>query len=168
MNSSSEPRDIVKEQYAVVRRSLTDLDERVAARYWNEDAPIRVGFRRFLESLDKFAGWGPAEDESESSGPSEQATATVADTVDVLFTLPADVQAERVVLCGEFNQWSPDGIPLERAEDGTWRAIVALAPGRSYRYRYLLDGERWENAREADDYVPNPYGTVDSVIRVVP
>jgi hypothetical protein len=87
---------------------------------------------------------------------------------DVTFTFPADVQAGSVVLCGEFNQWSVEGIPLDRGDDGIWRAVVALEPGRSYRYRYLIDGERWVNAPGADQYVPNPYGSLDSVLSVEP
>jgi hypothetical protein len=85
-------------------------------------------------------------------------------TVDVRFTLPAEVQAGTVALCGEFNNWSAHDIRLERGADGTWQATVALEPGRSYRYRYLLDGERWENAWQADRYVPNPYSSTDSVV----
>ena len=92
--------------------------------------------------------------------------AVKARTVNVTFTLPADVQASSVALCGEFNDWSAGNINLERDDDGSWRATVALKPGRSYRYRYLLDGERWENAWQADVYVPNPYGSDDSVILV--
>jgi len=88
--------------------------------------------------------------------------------IGITFTLPADVHADSVVLCGEFNQWSPEGIKLERGTDGIWRTTVGLEPGRSYRYRYLLDGERWENAWHADRYVPNPYGSTDSVIIVEP
>jgi 1,4-alpha-glucan branching enzyme len=87
-------------------------------------------------------------------------------TVDVRFTLPADVQADKVALCGEFNEWSADNINLERDGDGSWIITVALKPGRSYRFRYLLDGERWENAWQADGYLPNPYGSHDSVILV--
>ena len=87
-------------------------------------------------------------------------------TVDVTFTLPAEVQASTVALCGEFNHWSAENIRLERGSDGCWRATVALEPGRSYRYRYLLDGERWENAWQADRYVPNSYGGDNSVILV--
>jgi Carbohydrate-binding module 48 (Isoamylase N-terminal domain) len=87
-------------------------------------------------------------------------------TVDVVFTLPADVGADRVALCGDFNDWSPDAIGCARATDGTWQVTVALEPGRSYRYRYLLDGERWENGGQADRYEPNPYGGVDSVVVV--
>jgi 1,4-alpha-glucan branching enzyme len=87
-------------------------------------------------------------------------------TVKVTFTLPADVQAESVALCGDFNDWSAENIKLARDGDGLWRVTVALQPGHSYRYRYLVDGERWENAWHADRYVPNPYGSDDSVILV--
>ena len=89
-----------------------------------------------------------------------------AGTIDVRFTLPAEVQAGTVTLCGEFNSWSAHDIRLERGGDGSWQATVALEPGRSYRYRYLLDGERWENAWQADRYAPNPYGGTDSVVVV--
>ena len=84
----------------------------------------------------------------------------------VIFTLSAAVQAESVALCGDFNDWSADATPLELGSDGYWRVAVALQPGRSYRYRYLINGERWENARDADAYVPNPYGGTDSVVVV--
>ena len=89
-----------------------------------------------------------------------------AGTVEVTFVLPAEVQADSVALCGEFNEWSSD-IKLERDVDGPWRATVPLSPGRAYRYRYLLDGERWENAWQADGYVPNPYGSEDSLVVVI-
>jgi 1,4-alpha-glucan branching enzyme len=87
-------------------------------------------------------------------------------TVDVRFTLPAEVHAGTVALCGEFNNWSDQDIRLERGRDGSWQGTAALEPGRSYRYRYLLDGKRWENAWQADRYVPNPYGSTDSVVVV--
>jgi 1,4-alpha-glucan branching enzyme len=87
-------------------------------------------------------------------------------TVKVTFTLPADVQAQSVALCGDFNDWSAENIKLARDGDGSWRVTVALQPGHSYRYRYLVDGERWENAWHADRYVPNPYGSDDSVVLV--
>jgi len=86
--------------------------------------------------------------------------------VKVPFALPAEVEADHVALCGEFNNWSPDDINLSRDADGCWRATVSLEPGRTYRYRYLLDGQRWENAWDADGYLPNPYGEDDSVIVV--
>ncbi|HXY43763.1 MAG TPA: isoamylase early set domain-containing protein [Acidimicrobiales bacterium] len=96
--------------------------------------------------------------------PTKQATKVK--TVDVIFTLPADVHADSVALCGEFNEWSADNMKLEHDGDGSWKVTVALEPGHSYRYRYLLDGQRWENAWQADGYVPNPYGSDDSVVVV--
>jgi 1,4-alpha-glucan branching enzyme len=84
--------------------------------------------------------------------------------VEAILTLPAEVEAVSVVLCGEFNAWSTEDIKLERAGDGCWHATVALEPGRTYRY--LLDGQRWENAWQADGYVANPYGGEDSVVTV--
>jgi hypothetical protein len=39
--------------------------------------------------------------------------------------------------------------------------------GRRYRFRYLLDGERWANDGAADDYVANDFGVDDSVIDLV-
>jgi hypothetical protein len=86
-------------------------------------------------------------------------------TVDVVFSLPAETQADRVALCGEFNDWSLDSISLARGDDRTWRVTVPLAPG-TYRYKFLLDGETWENGTEADRYEENAYGTQDSVIVV--
>lgn len=160
---------MAKQQYASVRRELVAFDDRVMARYWDEDTPIRASFRWFLGCLDEFVGWPPADDEPPISIAAGEAGApAAAQTVDVAFTLPAEVQAETVALCGEFNGWSADDIQLERDGDGTWRATVALEPGRSYRYRYLLDGERWENAWQADRYVQNSFGSVDSVVVVEP
>ena len=177
------PRDVAKQQYANVRRSLTDFEERVVARYWDEDTLARASFEWLLGSLDLFAGWFLADDEiarrgqdlmrqtSYPAGHREaepDQPAVKASLVDITFTLPADVEADTVALCGEFNQWSVGDIQLERDRDGVWRAVVALEPGRSYRYRYLLDGERWENASDAGQYVANPFGSVDSVISVAP
>ena len=87
-------------------------------------------------------------------------------TVPVTFTLPAEVGAADVALCGDFNNWDTGPIPLIRETDGEWQVTVPLAPGGIYRYRYLLDGERWENAWDADRYEPNPYGSDNSVVIV--
>ena len=268
------PRSLAKLQYAAARLPFTVLDEWVVARYWGQHAPVRLGFERWLGSLDVLAGRllsdeeisrrglslmrlfrDPVQDGSPvtdtpvqpahagqlpaaeqaaevlpaaehtpealpagnhasdvrdqvaahqaqddpqqvqqsdnghvttGSAPSAADQAPVSDdagaagqpdtpdtpdagvsgTVDITFLLPAEVHADTVALCGEFNDWSADDTQLERGSDGSWRAIVALKPGRSYRYRYLLDGHRWENDRQADRYVPNALGSTDSVVVV--
>jgi hypothetical protein len=116
---------------------------------------------RLVKYLEDTVGDRGGEQPDRPAGPAAKAS-----TVDVRFTLPADVHADTVALCGEFNNWSAQDIQLQRGDDGSWQATVALQPGHSYRYRYLLDGERWENAWKADRYAPNSYGTTDSVIVV--
>ena len=100
---------------------------------------------------------------ADEAGQTQAATSTP--TVEVVFSLPAETTAERVALCGDFNDWAPEGISLTRAADRSWQVTVPLVPG-SYRYKYLLDGVTWENGPDADRYEENAYGTLDSVIEV--
>jgi 1,4-alpha-glucan branching enzyme len=79
------------------------------------------------------------------------------------FRLDVKLDVERASVVGEFNDWSVTANPMVRNETG-FETQIPLMPGRSYRYRYLLDGERWENDWTADAYVPNNYGSEDSVI----
>jgi hypothetical protein len=102
--------------------------------------------------------------EAQAAGVTGEAAGTER-TVDVVFSLPAETQADRVALCGEFNDWSLESISLARGDDRAWRVTVPLVPG-TYRYKFLLDGETWENGTDADRYEENAYGTQDSVIVV--
>jgi Carbohydrate-binding module 48 (Isoamylase N-terminal domain) len=87
-------------------------------------------------------------------------------TVPVTFTLPSEVGAGDVALCADFNNWTAGSIPLSRGGDGAWQVTVPLEPGNTYHFRYLLDGQRWENAWQADRYEPNPFGSDNSVVIV--
>lgn len=82
----------------------------------------------------------------------------------VTFKLPAEVEATQVALVGEFNEWSADSHQMKQLKDGSFSLTVSLPAGQDYRFRYLLDGERWENDWEADAYLPNTHGTDDSLI----
>jgi len=84
----------------------------------------------------------------------------------VTFMLPPDVSAKKAVVCGDFNDWSTKSHPMKRRTDGSFSTTVTLPAGREYRFRFFLDNERWENAWQADEYLPNEFGTEDSVIRV--
>jgi 1,4-alpha-glucan branching enzyme len=94
----------------------------------------------------------------------QKKTPTANGTVRVTFELPAAVTAEHIALCGEFNDWSETASPMRLARNGRWHTMLPLQQGRSYRFRYLADGERWINDWAADDYVANPFGGDDSVI----
>ena len=84
----------------------------------------------------------------------------------VTFALPREVGAKRVALCGEFNEWKPKAHRMKQRKDGSFSITVSLPAGQSYRFKYLLDGQRWENDWSADKYVPNEFGSENSVVIV--
>jgi 1,4-alpha-glucan branching enzyme len=84
--------------------------------------------------------------------------------VAVTFEVDPAVGAHRAFVCGEFNDWSQESHAMNRNGEGGFNLTVELPAGRAYRFRYFLDGERWENDWAADDYVPNEFGSHDSVI----
>jgi 1,4-alpha-glucan branching enzyme len=86
-------------------------------------------------------------------------------TTKVTFNLPKEVKADEVAVCGDFNDWDPTANPMRKYKDGHFGVAINLGQGE-YRYRFLLDGEKWENDWEADNYAPNPYGGEDSIIKV--
>ncbi|MGL6269713.1 MAG: isoamylase early set domain-containing protein, partial [Chitinophagaceae bacterium] len=73
----------------------------------------------------------------------------------VTFILPAEIvaNASHGLLLGEFNNWDKEnGFSLKKAKDGSMKATIELQEGKSYEYRYLLDGGRWENDQTAEHY----------------
>jgi 1,4-alpha-glucan branching enzyme len=87
-------------------------------------------------------------------------------TCKVTFELPAQVEAGSVALVGDFNNWSPHATTMTKRKDGRFSTTISLVAGRDYRYRFLLDGVRWENDWAADAYVGNEFGSEDSVIKL--
>ncbi len=53
---------------------------------------------------------------------------------------------------------------MKRKKDGRFSIALNLEGGREYRFRYYLDGSRWENDPDCDRLVPNIFGTQDSVV----
>ncbi len=84
----------------------------------------------------------------------------------ITFKVPADMNAEQAALCGEFNNWDRTTNPMKRLKDGGFSTTISVPSGQSYRFRYLLDDQRWENDWEADAYVPNEHGSDDSLVNV--
>lgn len=83
----------------------------------------------------------------------------------VTLTLPSEWAEKEVVVAGEFNDWKVGEEKLEKKKD-SWTTTLRLKPESEYKFKYLIDGERWENDDAADKYVPNEFGTEDSVISV--
>lgn len=87
------------------------------------------------------------------------------DSCRVTFQISAEeAAAQSASVLGEFNDWQTRSHPLDRQKDGSFRLTLALPAGRDYRFRYLLDGERWQNDTGADDYRFNQFGSQDSIL----
>ena len=84
----------------------------------------------------------------------------------ITFRVPAEIEADTAALLGDFNAWDAERHPLTRRKDGSHSATLSLETGRNYRFRYLLDRDRWVNDDEADREVPNAFGTRDCVISI--
>jgi hypothetical protein len=82
----------------------------------------------------------------------------------VTFRLPPELAATRATVVGEFNGWSRDSHVMAPDGGGLLTITVPLQVGRGYRFRYLLEGEQWENDWAADAYWPNEFGGNDSVV----
>ena len=81
------------------------------------------------------------------------------------FTFPVEAAptAETIEILGDFNNWK-EGVKMKKQKNGIFKATVELKTGKEYQFRYLIDGETWENDWEADKYIATPYGDENSVI----
>ena len=87
-------------------------------------------------------------------------------TCKVTFSLPDTVNATSVTLQGDFTKWEKSPLKMKHYKDGNFKVSVSLKARKSYRFRYQLDGERWENDWEADAYASNEFGSEDSIVEV--
>lgn len=90
------------------------------------------------------------------------------ETCKVTFTIDHDVveDADAVHLLGDFNDWDAASLPMKRNKSGAFSTSVKLPCGERYQFRYLIDETTWENDAAADDYVPSPFGSDNSVVEV--
>ncbi len=82
------------------------------------------------------------------------------------FRLPREAapKARKVTIVGDFNNWDKETTRLQKLDNGDFTITLELAPGKEYRFRYLIDGKIWENDWCADKYVKSTYGVEDSVV----
>ena len=84
----------------------------------------------------------------------------------VTFILPTNVDAKSACLCGDFNNWDMESIPMKKDQDENLSVTINLAAGQDYKFRYCIDNSQWENDPDADAQVPNPFGGEDSIVKV--
>ena len=92
------------------------------------------------------------------------ATPNGSQSIEITFWLEDD-RAREVHLSGEFNEWSPNGLPMIRqGNNGQWQKRITLKPGR-YEYKFVADG-RWVHDPLAAENVANGHGSLNSVVRI--
>jgi 1,4-alpha-glucan branching enzyme len=82
----------------------------------------------------------------------------------VTFALPEAIRAETAYLVGDFNEWNETRTPMKKLKKGRFTVTLELEKGREYQFRYLVNGEEWQNDWHADKYAPNPFGEENSVV----
>lgn len=86
----------------------------------------------------------------------------------VTFRLPKEAasDAKTVTIVGDFNNWDITENKMKKLKNGDFTLTLDLPCNREYRFRYLIDTNRWENDWFADKYIPNDFGADDSVVVV--
>lgn len=102
----------------------------------------------------------------QGAGASAAGTAAVASGVSQVQFVLVMPSARSVALVGDFNDWNPTGLELQRApSDGVWSITLPLAPGR-YRYCFVIDGARWQADPNAPRAVEDDFGRPNSILTV--
>jgi chromosome partitioning protein len=72
--------------------------------------------------------------------------------------------ARKVMIAGDFNNWTPVSTPMVRAKEGVWQMRLPLPQGR-YRYRLVVDG-KWITDPNNDAVETNQFGELNNVVEV--
>lgn len=73
--------------------------------------------------------------------------------------------AETVEILGLNSDWQ-NAVIMSRKKDGTFSADVNLPKDSQHEFRYLVDEKDWLNEPDADQEIPNIYGSTNSLITV--
>jgi len=72
-------------------------------------------------------------------------------------------RANNVQIAGDFNNWQPAKMPMERVgSSGVWQMKIKLPQGK-YRYRLVVDGQ-WQQDPYNELTELNPFGDFNSVL----
>ncbi|MCD4650737.1 MAG: isoamylase early set domain-containing protein [Candidatus Cloacimonetes bacterium] len=87
----------------------------------------------------------------------------------VTFRLPqkAAGDAETVNIVGDFNNWNRSADKMTRLKSGDYKISLNLTVGKTYEYRYLINGCLWENDWYADEYRQSPVSHEENSVVIV-
>ena len=86
-------------------------------------------------------------------------------SIRVTFELPLEQAQNSVSIAGSFNNWDTAKHPMKRnSSKGVWTRALSFKPGSKVEFRYFVDGHEWHNEPQADEHVPNPHYSENSVL----
>lgn len=87
----------------------------------------------------------------------------------VTFRFPKDIAegTETVNLVGDFNNWDTSANAMKKLKSGEFTSMLELEKGKSYEFRYLINGKDWYNDLEADAYNANHLGAENCVVNAM-
>ena len=85
------------------------------------------------------------------------------DGEDMLFSAKF-TEARKVMIAGDFNNWTPISTPMLRSKEGTWQMRLPLPQGR-YRYRLVVDG-KWMTDPNNTAVETNQFGELNNIVEV--
>ncbi|QBY03644.1 1,4-alpha-glucan branching protein [Thalassotalea sp. HSM 43] len=68
-----------------------------------------------------------------------------------------------VELYADFNDWQPIAMKFVKSSN-SFKTKVRLPKDSEYQFRYLLNGQEWENDYKADCYLANDFGSDNSIV----
>lgn len=75
-------------------------------------------------------------------------------------------RAESVALAGDFNGWIATTTSYGKSDDGVWRAQIDLLPPGRYRYKLIINGDRWIEDPANAMKEPDEYGGFNSILHI--
>ncbi|GAM58394.1 1,4-alpha-glucan branching enzyme [Vibrio ishigakensis] len=82
--------------------------------------------------------------------------------VEVTFEWPKGDE-QSISLAGDFNDWQPVEMKYSKAKKA-FNFKTRFPKDEEFQFRYLINGEVWENDPKADAYIPNDCGSDNSVV----
>lgn len=83
----------------------------------------------------------------------------------IVFTFHDDA-AGSVDVCGDWNAWRRGVDTMTRRADGLWTCETPCRPSGVYRYKFLIDGERWTEDPSHGFKEDDGFGGVNSLLRI--
>ena len=149
-------------ELAARARQLVEQSRKLQDRL-TADPKVAAAMRRFDDAIiDESSS---RENEAALNATPRPPFAGVRHTPDgVRFIYPGRAD-QRVVIAGDFNNWSPAAAPMTfDPKLNAHTALLSLPPGRR-QYRLIIDG-RWQADPHNPDTTSNAFGEVNSVITV--